>query len=88
MSGNLTNFKKSLDPSQDAELISSINSFLDGYMQDYENTAENITEAFNNVWNDSGFAKYKAALESLAKEGKLDADVLSSKVQFTRDYTG
>mgnify|MGYP005893516721 CR=1 FL=1 len=90
MSGNLTNFKKSLDPSQDAELISSINSFLDGYMQDYENTAENITEAFNNVWNDSGFAKYKAALESLAKEGKLDADVLSSNEQYKKllDATG
>lgn len=90
MSSNLTNFKKSLDPSQDAELISSINSFLDGYTQDYQNTAENITEAFNNVWNDSGFTKYKTALESLAKEGKLDADVLSSNEQYKKllDATG
>ena len=90
MSGNLTNFKKSLDPSQDAELISSIDAFLNKYVGDYQSTAENVTEAFDKVWNDSGFAKYKAALESLAKEGKLDADVLSSNEQYKKllDATG
>lgn len=90
MSGNLTNFKKSLDPSQDAELISSINSFLDGYMQDYQNTAENVTEAFDKVWNSANFSKQKAVLEDMAKSGELDASVLSSNERYKRllDATG
>lgn len=90
ISGDLTTFKKSLDPSQDAELISSIDGFLDKYVGDYQSSAENITEAFDKVWNSANFSKQKAVLEDMAKTGELDASVLSSNERYKRllDATG
>ena len=90
ISGNLTNFKNALDPSQDADLINSIDSFIDKYVGDYQSAAESATEAFNKVYNSQSFSKQKAVLEDMAKTGELSPSVLSSNKQYKRllDATG
>lgn len=40
--------------------------------------------SFDNIWNSEDFSQYKTELETLAKEGKLDASVLESNENYKK----
>lgn len=40
--------------------------------------------SFDDIWNSEDFSQYKTELETLAKEGKLDASVLESNEQYKK----
>ena len=77
-SNEIDEFKQSLDPTQDSDLINSINEFQDEYIAKFNNTAKTATQSFNDIWNSPDFFNSKRALESLAKAGKLTPDTLRS----------
>lgn len=86
----LSQFKDSLDPSQDTELIASINNFQDSYTNTFANTAKTATQAFNDIWNSADFTNSKKALEAMAKAGELTPDSFTSVEGYQKllDSTG
>ena len=90
VSGILDGFKAALDPSQDAELITSINAFQDDYIAKFSSNAKTVTQNFNDIWDSKDFAKQRNEIEKLALAKKLDPETLSNTEEYRRliDETG
>lgn len=81
---NLDTYKNVLNPDYDQSYIDFIDKLIDGYNQLFGNSSGTKTEKFDDIWNSDDFKTYKSELESLAKEGKLDASVLESNEQYKK----
>lgn len=81
---NLDTYKNALNPDYDQSYIDFIDKLIDGYNQLFGDSSGTKTEKFDDIWNSDDFKTYKSELESLAKEGKLDASVLESNEQYKK----
>lgn len=73
---SITQMRSSLDPTEDAYLISSIDSFLTEYTNKFKDAGDESEAAFNKIWGSYNFAQQRKELEDLAKAGQLDGAAL------------
>ena len=81
---NLETYKDVLNPTYDKEYIDYIDAIIDGYIKLFGNVGEDKVSKFDKLWNSYDFKNAKAELESLAKAGKLDADVFNSNEEYKK----
>lgn len=69
---NLNEFKKSLDPNEDGELLNKINEVTDAYSGIVNGVSKKETEQFDLAWNSEEFANIREELTKLSAAGNLD----------------
>lgn len=83
-SATLDEFKNSLDPTQDADLINSIGEFQDLYINKFTSTVQTASKAFDDIWNADTFSNARKELESMAQAGTLSSATLANNETYNQ----
>lgn len=83
-SATLDEFKNSLDPTQDADLINSIGEFQDLYINKFTSTVQTASKAFDDIWNADTFSNARKELESMAQAGTLSPATLTNNETYNQ----